>query len=101
MQDSGYRSYAELDTGAYDETYDVVVVGYGFAGGIAAIEAARHGAKVLLCEKMPRPGGISLCSGGAVRCATNAEDAFAYLQATNAGTTPDVNVVKLQADVAF
>ena len=47
----------ELDDGEFDESFDVVVVGYGFAGGVAAIEAADHGAKVLICEKMPLPGG--------------------------------------------
>ena len=35
----------------FDETYDVVVVGFGLAGGIAAITAADAGAKVLLIEK--------------------------------------------------
>ena len=30
----------------FDETFDVVVVGYGFAGGVSAIEAARSGAKL-------------------------------------------------------
>src|SRR5438105_1669108 len=31
---------AVLDDGTFDETFDVVVAGYGFAGGISAIEAA-------------------------------------------------------------
>src|SRR5215475_3640895 len=88
---------AELDPGAYDETCDVIVVGYGFAGGIAAIEAADAGAKVLICEKMPDPGGLSICSGGSVRCAIDADDAFAYLRATNAGATPD-DVLRVLAD---
>jgi len=34
----------------FDETFDVVVVGSGLAGGIAAITAADAGAKVLLVE---------------------------------------------------
>jgi succinate dehydrogenase/fumarate reductase flavoprotein subunit len=88
---------AELDNGLFDETYDIVVAGYGFAGGIAAIEAARRGASVLICEKMPQPGGVSVCSGGGVRCALDADDAFAYLKATNAGTTPD-DVLRVFAD---
>jgi succinate dehydrogenase/fumarate reductase flavoprotein subunit len=88
---------AELDNGEFDETFDVVVVGYGFAGGVAAIEAADHKAKVLICEKMPLAGGLSICSGGAVRCATDAADAFAYLKASNAGKTPD-EVLKVLAD---
>lgn len=75
--------------GSFDEEYDVIVVGYGFAGGAAAIEASDAGARVLILEKMPDPGGISICAGGGVRIAKCFEDAFAYLRATNAGTTPD------------
>lgn len=73
----------------FDEAYDVIVVGYGFAGAAAAIEASDRGARVLLLEKMPDPGGISICAGGGVRIAMDFHDAFAYLQATNDGTTPD------------
>lgn len=88
---------AEFDDGPFDETFDVVVAGYGFAGGIAAIEAADHGASVLVCEKMPKPGGLSICSGGTIRGAMSGDDAFAYLKATNAGRTPD-DVVRVLAD---
>ena len=96
-RDASPAGHIELDTDGFDEAYDVIVAGYGFAGGIAAVEAARAGAKVLICEKMPQPGGISICSGGAVRCAGSADDAFAYLRATNAGTTPD-DVLRALAD---
>ncbi len=68
---------------------DIVVVGYGFAGAAAAIEAAEAGARVLIVEKMPDPGGISICSAGSARSAKDAEAAFAYLKSTNAGRTPD------------
>ncbi len=73
----------------FDEAFDVVVVGFGFAGGISAIAAAERGARVLLLEKMPDPGGISICSAGGVRTTSSARDALAYLRATNAGTAPD------------
>ena len=73
----------------WNDAFDVVVVGYGYAGAIAAIEACDAGCKVLLIEKMPYPGGISICSGGNVRIADDAELAFAYLKATSADTTPD------------
>jgi succinate dehydrogenase/fumarate reductase flavoprotein subunit len=66
-----------------------VVVGYGYAGAVAALEAHDAGADVLLIEKMPDPGGISITSGGNVRTVENEEEGFAYLRATNAGTTPD------------
>lgn len=81
----------------WDETWDVVVVGFGYAGGVSAIEARDGGANVLLIEKMPDPGGISICSGGSVRFARNVEKGFAYLKATNAGTTPD-NVLRALAE---
>lgn len=70
------------------ETFDVVVVGFGYAGGMAAIAAHDAGARVLLLEKCSDPGGISVCSAGGVRCAADAGAALAYLEATNAGTTP-------------
>lgn len=46
-------SFSYVDTVQWDEEYDVVVVGYGGAGAVAAITAAENGAKVLLTEKAP------------------------------------------------
>lgn len=34
----------------FDDSFDVIVVGYGFAGGTAAIEACDAGARVLLIQ---------------------------------------------------
>ena len=48
----------------WTETYDVVVVGTGFAGLSAAIEARLAGASVLVIEKMPLHGGNSIINGG-------------------------------------
>jgi flavocytochrome c len=48
----------------WDETHDVIVVGTGFAGLSAAIEARGHGADVLVIEKMPVYGGNSIVNGG-------------------------------------
>jgi succinate dehydrogenase/fumarate reductase flavoprotein subunit len=73
----------------FDETYDVVVVGFGHGGGISAISAAEAGAKTLIIEKSEVPGGLSICSYGAVRSARDPKAAFAYLKATNDGRTPD------------
>lgn len=73
----------------FDHETDIVVVGYGFAGAVAAIEAADAGARVLVAEKMPDPGGISICSAGSCRSAGDMQEAFAYLTATNAERTPD------------
>ena len=81
----------------FDETFDIIVAGFGLAGGIAAITAADAGAKVLLIEKSEVPGGLSICSYGAVRSARDPEGAFAYLKATNDGRTPD-DVLRVLAD---
>lgn len=71
------------------EGFDVVVVGYGAAGAVAAIEAARAGARVLLTEKMPDPGGVSILSAGGLRICDDVEQAFRYLRHTCGGRTPD------------
>ena len=63
--------------------------GFGHGGAISAITAHDHGAKTLILEKSSVPGGLSICSYGAVRSARDMEGAFTYLKATNGGRTPD------------
>ena len=46
---------------------------------------------------MADPGGISVCSYGAMRSARDAGEAFAYLKETNAGRTPD-DVLRVLAE---
>jgi len=46
------------------ETYDVVVVGSGAAGAVAALRAAERGLSVLIVEKAHKYGGTSATSGG-------------------------------------
>jgi flavocytochrome c len=53
----------------WDETYDVVIVGSGFAGLAAAYEAKKLGASVVILEKMRTPGGNSIINGGVVSAA--------------------------------
>jgi len=48
----------------YDGQYDVIVIGSGFAGLAAAIEAKLTGASVLILEKMKGHGGNSSISDG-------------------------------------
>ncbi len=66
----------------WDETWDVVVVGSGFAGQAAAAEAAGGGAKVVILEKMPTYGGNSIINGG-VYAAWDSK--FHYRQNLNLG----------------
>lgn len=70
------------------ETVDVIVAGYGCAGASAAIGAAEAGASVLLVEKAPHLGGLSLRSSGFMRVADDWRQAAAYLDATNCGRVP-------------
>src|SRR6478735_12357301 len=97
MSSSGTSTPEVLDASVLDgaESYDVVVVGFGIAGGCAALEAARAGARVLLLERAAVHGGTSAMSGGhfylgggtAVQRATGWEDSadvmYAYLVAVS------------------
>ena len=47
---------------SYHDEFDVVVCGFGGAGGCAAIEAANNGAKVLLLERASDGGGSTALS---------------------------------------
>jgi len=50
----------------WDEVTDVVVIGSGFAGLSAAIEAHKGGASVIVLEKMKASGGNSIISDGGI-----------------------------------
>ena len=54
---------------AWDEEYDVVVAGFGGAGGAAAIEAFDNGATVLVLDSDEVPGGATSINGGVIQCA--------------------------------
>lgn len=49
-----------------EKTVDVVVIGAGGAGMTAAVQAHINGATVLILEKMPKVGGNTILSGGAL-----------------------------------
>ncbi|KUG03735.1 flavocytochrome c flavin subunit [hydrocarbon metagenome] len=55
----------------WDEETDVLVIGSGFAGCAAAIEAAMAGAQVKVLEKMDVTGGNSRICGGAMAVANS------------------------------
>ena len=58
------------DASAFNETFDVIVVGGGGAGLAAAIEARSLGRSVVLLEKNPKLGGSTAWSVGSIS-ATN------------------------------
>ncbi len=96
---------AARDLPADAATYDVVVVGFGIAGGCAALEAARSGARVLLLEKAAVHGGTSSMSGGhfylgggtAVQQATGHEDSVDAMVRYLMASTKDPDEDKIRA----
>lgn len=59
----------------FDEVVDVVVVGSGLSGTVAAITAAEAGSTTLLLEKMDQLGGTSRVSGLNFACTGSEEQA--------------------------
>ncbi len=90
---------------SWSDEVDVVVVGFGIAGGSAAVSAAAAGARVLVLEKAAAAGGTSSMAGGhfylgggtAVQKATghddNADEMYKYLVAVS----PDPDHEKIRA----
>ena len=87
------------------EHVDVVVIGFGIAGGCAALEAARAGARVLLLEKAAVHGGTSSMSGGhfylgggtAVQQATGHEDSVEAMVGYLMASTKEPDEAKIRA----
>ncbi len=95
---------AERAIATWDDTADVVVVGYGGAGASAAIEAKAAGADVLVVERASGGGGATGIAGGHVylgggtpvqtACGfeDTADEMYKYLEAL----TPDPDPKKLR-----
>jgi len=66
---------------------DVIVIGYGGAGAVAAIAAHDAGAKVTIMEKMPSGGGATFLASGGILIPTDLEFSQ-YLEAICFNTTP-------------
>jgi 3-oxo-5alpha-steroid 4-dehydrogenase len=104
MAGNAERDGGPPDDGAPHEV-DVVVVGFGIAGGCAAVEAAAAGASVLVLERAAVAGGTSAMAGGhfylgggtVVQRATGHRDTpdemYAYLMAV----TPEPDAAKIRA----
>ena len=81
MSAMGMTAAAEESAIQWDAEYDVVVMGMGFAGTVAAITAADKGVKVLLVDKAPKgaTGGNSKVSGQAIQATDDGEAMHATL----------------------
>jgi 3-oxo-5alpha-steroid 4-dehydrogenase len=93
---------------SWSDEVDVLVIGFGIAGGCAAVSAAEAGAKVLVLERAGAAGGTSAMAGGhfylgggtAVQQATghddSAEEMYAYLVA--ASREPQLDKIRAYCD---
>src|SRR6202161_2444648 len=80
---------------SWSDEVDVLVIGFGIAGGCAAVSAAAAGARVLVLERAAAAGGTSSMAGGhfylgggtAVQQATghadSADEMYKYLVAVS------------------
>jgi succinate dehydrogenase/fumarate reductase flavoprotein subunit len=96
------------DVQSWSDEVDVLVIGFGMAGGCAAVSAAAAGANVLVLEKAADAGGTSAMAGGhfylgggtAVQQATghddSADEMYKYLVAVSAD--PDLDKIRLYCD---
>jgi predicted Rossmann fold flavoprotein len=64
---AGPREFAIIGEVAAANNFDVIILGAGAAGLMAAIEAGRRGRRVVVLERAERPGKKILISGGG-RC---------------------------------
>ena len=93
------KSAAEIQD--WSDDVDVVVIGFGIAGGCAAASAAAEGARVLLLERAATAGGTTSMAGGhfylgggtAVQQATghadSPEEMYKYLVAVSLEPEPE------------
>ncbi|TQK27438.1 FAD-binding protein [Arthrobacter sp. SLBN-53] len=93
------------DVGSWSDDVDVVVVGFGIAGGCAAVTAAENGARVLVLEKAAAAGGTTSMAGGhfylgggtAVQQATGHEDSAEEMYKYLVAVTEDPELDKIRA----
>ena len=85
---------------AWDATYDVVVIGYGLAGGTAARHAADAGAKVLLIDGAPEggEGGNTKFAKQLLASGHDVDSAVTYLKALNANFEVDDEIIRMFAE---
>ena len=82
---------ALADEQAWDEEFDIVVVGAGAAGSVAALTVATegNGESCLLLEKGEVPSGCTPYAGGRSLWTNDAEAMKKYLKGMSEGVTPD------------
>jgi 3-oxo-5alpha-steroid 4-dehydrogenase len=96
------------DVTVWSDEVDVLVIGFGIAGGCAAVSAAAAGARVLVLERAAAAGGTSSMAGGhfylgggtAVQQATghadSADEMYKYLVAVS--REPELDKIRAYCD---
>ncbi len=84
---ANYRTIDDLATLA-QVVYDVVIVGCGGAGAVAAIETVDRGSSALVLEATSSPGGNTQISGGTIRLIGDPQMAVEHLSHLVQGATP-------------
>ena len=102
------ETIAAEDVSEWSDEVDVIVVGFGIAGGCAAVSAAAAGASVLVLERAAAAGGTTAMAGGhfylgggtEVQRATghddNADDMYDYLVAVS--REPELDKIRAYSD---
>jgi 3-oxo-5alpha-steroid 4-dehydrogenase len=93
------------DVPSWSDDVDVVVVGFGIAGGCAAVSAAATGARVLVLERAAAAGGTTAMAGGhfylgggtAVQEATGHHDTPEQMYSYLVAVSPDPDHDKIRA----
>lgn len=99
------ETVAAADVSSWSDEFDVVVIGFGMAGGCAAVSAAAEGARVLVLEKAAAAGGTSAMAGGhfylgggtAVQHATGHDDSPEEMYKYLVAVSPEPDHDKIRA----
>ena len=87
---TSYENHRPLDDLAAlaSRPWDIVIVGGGGSGAVAAIEAADQGASVIILEATEAPGGNTQIAGGTIRLVEDPKRAAEHLEHLVQGATP-------------
>ncbi|MFH1488397.1 MAG: FAD-dependent oxidoreductase [Pseudomonadota bacterium] len=73
----------------WDREADVVVLGYGGTGAVAAVTVKELGGEVIVLEKAQEPGGTTGVSTGAMRVPRDAGRAAKFIEAAGLGSVDE------------
>jgi succinate dehydrogenase/fumarate reductase flavoprotein subunit len=97
---SASRSLKEGEPVRWDDETEVLIIGFGGAGAVAAITAHDAGARVLIVEKMEKGGGNTNISIGGFLCLNDLPGALQYLESlcSQVFRTVDPEMVRTYAE---